>query len=102
MRTINPLTLKMLQVRANRVCTHTSFFILKTVRKIRAYFLPMTKIQLKRVNYKLSRRTVDVPSTGRFHEVSSGPEKLKFGSPRLSRKKKQANFVDSRELLLRG
>ena len=87
MRTITPLTLTVLQVRANRVCTRTSFFVLKTVREIRAYFLPMTKIQLKRVNHKLSRRTVDAPSTGRFREAPSGPEKLKLGSARISRKK---------------
>ena len=100
MRTITPLTLKMLQVRANRVCTRTSFFVSKTVREIRAYFLPTTNIQLKRANHKLSRRTVDAPSTGHFREASSGPEKHKFGSGRLSRKKE--NFVDSRKLLLRG
>ena len=35
----------------------------------------MTKLQLKRVNRKLSRRTVDAPSTGRFREASSGHEK---------------------------
>ena len=51
------------------------------------YFLPMTKMQLKRVQHKLSQRTVDAPSTGRFREASSSPEKLKFGSARLSRKK---------------
>ena len=61
-------------------------------------FSTHAKIQLKRVSHKLSRRTVDVPSTGRFCEASSGPEKLKFGSARLSRKK--ANFVDNRKLLL--
>ena len=43
----------------------------------------MTKRQLNQVNHKLSQRTVDVPSTGRFREASSGPEKLKFGSARL-------------------
>ena len=41
-----------------------------------------------------------MPSTGRFREASRSPEKLKFGSARLSRKK--TNFVDSRTLLLRG
>ena len=100
MRTITPLTLKMLQVRANRVCTRTTFFVSKTVREIKAYFLPMTKIQMKRVNHKLSRRTVDAPSTGRFREASSGPEKLKFGSAWLTGKK--ANFLDSRKLLIRN
>ena len=87
MHTITQLTLKMLQVRGNRVCTRTSLFVSKTVREIRAYFLPMTKIQLKRVNHKLSRWTVDAPLTGRFHEASSGPEKLKVGSARLGRQK---------------
>ena len=43
--------------------------------------------QLKRVSHKLSRRTVDAPSTGRFRGASSGPDKLKFSSKRLSRKK---------------
>ena len=100
MRTITPPTLKMLQVRANRVCTRTSFFVSKTVREIRAYFLPMTTIQLKRVNHKLSRRTVDAPSTGRFREATSGPEKSLV--PHGLVEKKKANFVDSRKLLLRG
>ena len=96
MRTITPVTLKMLQVRANRVCTHISFFVLKTVREIRAFFLPMTTIQLKRVNHKLGQRSVDAPSTGRFREASSGPEKS-FVQHGLVEKK--ANLVDSRELL---
>ena len=100
MRTITPLTLKMLQVRANRVCTRISFFVSKTVREIRTFFLPMTKIQLKRVNRKLSRRTVDAPSTGRFREASSRPEKSLVLHGLVEKKK--ANFVDSRKLLLRG
>ena len=37
------------------------------------FFLSMTKIQLKRVNHKLSRRTIGTPWTGRVLEVSSGP-----------------------------
>ena len=100
MRTITPLTLKMLQVRANRVCTRISFFVSKTVREIRAFFLSMTKIQLKRVNRKLSRRTVDAPLTGRFREDSSGPEKSLVPHGLVDNKK--ANSVDSRKLLLRG
>ena len=73
MRTKTPLimTLDMLQLRVNRVCTCSSFFVSKTVREIRAFFLDMTKIQLKRVNHKLSRRTVDAPSTGRAREASN-------------------------------
>ena len=38
-------------------------------------FLSMTKIQLKRVNHNPSRRTIDAPSTVRFHKASSGSEK---------------------------
>ena len=37
------------------------------------FFLSMPKIQLKRVNHKLSRQTIDGPSTGRAHEASNGP-----------------------------
>ena len=80
MCTITPVTLKMLQVRANRVCTRISFFVSKTVREVRAFFLPMTKIQLKRVNHKLGQRAVDSPSTGHFREASSGPEKVSFST----------------------
>ena len=38
-----------------------------------SFFLSMSKIQLKRVNHKLSRRTIDAPWTGRVREASSGP-----------------------------
>ena len=96
MRTITPLTLKTLQVHTNRVCTRTSFFVSKTVREIRAYFPPTTKIQLKLVNHELSRRTVDAPSTGRFPEASSGPENLKSGSARLSRKQRQTSWKETK------
>ena len=73
---------------AREPSVHAHFiFVSKTVREIRAFFLPITKIELKRVNHKLGRRTVDVPSTGRFRKASSGPEKLTFGSARLSRRK---------------
>ena len=65
-----------------------------------SFFLSMTKNQLKRVNRKLSRRTVGAPSTGRFREASSGTEKS-FVQHGLVEKQK-ANFVDSRKLLLRG
>ena len=61
-----------------------------------SFFLSTTKKKLKRVNRKLSQRTVDTPSTGRFCEASGGPEKS------LVLKKEKANFVDSRKLLLRG
>ena len=91
MRTITPVTLKMLQVRANRVCTRISFFVSKTVREIRAFFLPMTNILLKRVNYNLGRWTVDAPSTGRFREASSGPEKS-FARHSLVQKKKRQTW----------
>ena len=74
-RMTTPQTLKMLQVHSNWMCTGISFFISKTVREIRAIFLSMAKIQLKRVNHKLSRWRIDVPSTWRFREASNGPEK---------------------------
>ena len=47
-------------VREPSVRAH-SIFVSKTIGEIRAFFLPLTKIQLKRVNHKLSRRTVDAP-----------------------------------------
>ena len=59
MLTINLWTLKILPVLANRMCTRFSFFVLKTVREIRAFFLSITKIQLKRVNHKLSGKPTD-------------------------------------------
>ena len=59
----------------------------------------MTKIQLKRVNHKLSRWTVDAPSTWRAREASNGPEKSLVQHGLVEKK---ANFVDSGKLLLRG
>ena len=60
----------------------------------------MNKIELKRVNHKLSRRAIDAPSAGRFCEAYSGAEKslVEHG---FVKKKKKANLV-SRTLLLRG
>ena len=81
------------------MCTRISIFVSKTVREIRAFFLAIAKIQLKRVNHKLSRRTIDAPSTGRFREASSGPEKSLVQHGSVAEK---ANFVDRRKLLLRG
>ena len=92
MRTITPVTLKMLQVHANRVYSGISFFVSKTVREIRAFFLPMTKIQLKRVNLKLGQCSVNAPSTGRFRETSSGPEKS-FVQHSLFKKKRQTSWI---------
>ena len=62
----------------------------------------MTPKQLKRVNRKLSRRTVDTQSTGRFREASSGPEKRLVPNGLYIVGKKKANFVDCRKRLLRG
>ena len=84
-------------MRANRMCTRISFFVSKTVREFRVFFLSITKIQLKRVNHKLSRRTIDAPSTGRFREASSGQEKSFVQHGFVDKK---ANFMDSRKLLL--
>ena len=96
MRTTTPWTLKTLQVLPNAVCTRISFFVSKTVREIRAFFLSTTKIQLKRVNHKLSRRTIDAPCTGRVREASSGPYRV--GSANFSQRKighAHDNFADS-------
>ena len=66
-----------------------------------AFFLSMTKIQLKRVNHKLSQRTIGAPWTGRVPEASSGPQKslIQHG---LVKKKKKANSMNRRKFLLRG
>ena len=98
MGTITPLTLKMLQVRANRVHTRISFFVSKTVREIREFFYPWPK-------YSWSESTQAQPTDGWRAIDRACPQGLqrpweKFGSARLSRKK--ANFVDSGKLLLRG
>ena len=55
---------------------HISFR--KLVREIRASFLSIPKIQLKLVNHNLSQRTIDAPSTWRFREATSGPDKSLF------------------------
>ena len=53
---------------------HVHFiFCFENGRGNQSFFLSMTKIQLKRVNHKLSRRTIDAPWTGLVREVSSGP-----------------------------
>ena len=55
---------------------HAHFiFYFENGQEIQSFFLSMTKIQLKRVNHRLSRRTIDAPSTGRFREAYSSPEK---------------------------
>ena len=74
MRTITPLTLNILQMREPSVHAHFIFHF-ENGQGNQSFFLSMTKIQLKRVNHKFSRRTVDAPSAGRFREASSGPEK---------------------------
>ena len=99
MRTITPRILKMLQVCANRMCTRISFFVSKVVSEIRAFFLSMLKIQLKRVNHQLSRRTVGAPWTGRAREASSGPEKSLVQHGLVG--KKQTSWI-RKKLLLRG
>ena len=70
------------------VHAHFLFLFRKRSGEIRAFFLPMTEIQLKQVNHKLGRRTIDVPPTGRFHQNSSGPEKSFVQRGFNSRKKK--------------
>ena len=53
----------------------------------------MTKKQLKRVNRKLSRLTVDAPSTGRFREASNGPEKSLVPHGLVEKKKRQTSWI---------
>ena len=53
----------------------------------------MTKIQLKLVNHKLSRRTVDAPSTGRAREASNGPEK-DLAQHSLVEKKREISWIE--------
>ena len=113
----SPLTLKLLQMRADRMCTHISFFVLKTVMVMRPFVLSkiqnntaetsqphfvlsMTKIQLKRVNHTLSRRTIHAPSTGGAREASSGPEKslVQHAYGLYSKKKRQTSWIVERFL----
>ena len=53
----------------------------------------MTKIQLKRVNRKLSRRTIDAPLTARFREASSGPEKSLVPHGLVEKKKRETSWI---------
>ena len=83
---------------AREPSVHAHFiFRFKNGQGNQSIFLPMTKIQLKRVNHKLSRRTVDAPSTGRAREVSNGLEKSLVQHSLVEKKK--ANSVDSGKLL---
>ena len=101
MRTITPRTLKTLQVLPNGVCTRISFFVSKTVREIRAFFLCTTKIQLKTSQPK-GQPTDDWRAMNRACSRGLKRPLEKFDSARLSRKKKQANFMNRRKLLLKG
>ena len=98
MHTITPRTLKMLQVRTNQMCTCFSFFVSKNTQGNQSFFLSMPKIQLKRVNHRLSRRTIDAPSTGRAREASSGPEKslVQHEKRPKSRKEKSYKFNETK------
>ena len=87
MRTITTLTLKMLQVRANRVCTRISFFISKNGQGNQSLLSTHDQNTAETSQPQAQPMTVDAPSTGRFREASSGREKLKCGSARLCRKK---------------
>ena len=64
----------MLQVRANRVCTCTAFFVSKLVGEIRPYFLLMPKYSWNESTTSSGDGRLTHKSTGRFHEASSGPE----------------------------
>ena len=70
---------------------------LETVREVdKAFFLSMTKIEVKRVNHQFSRRTNDAPSTGRFYEASGGPEKSLVQQGFNSKEKRQASWIAER------
>ena len=78
-----------------------SFFVSKTVTEVKAFVRSIPPIQLKRVNNKLSWRTIDTPSTWRVRKTTSGLGK-RFVQHGPSRKKKEASFLDRRKLLLRS
>ena len=75
MCTITPRTLKSENVAgAPQLNVHAHFFFrFENGPGNQSFFLSMTKIQLKRVNHKLSQRMIDAPWTGRVREASSGP-----------------------------
>ena len=84
---------------ARKPSVHADFiFVSKTVGQIRAFFVPMTKMQLKRVNHKLSRRTVDAPSTGHAREASNGPEKSLVQHGLVEKKRQISWLVESLRL----
>ena len=101
MRTITPLSLKMLQVRTKRMCMRISFSfsVSRTVRAIRALF----------IHYQNTAETNQPPAQSAEdwraidRAFPRGLQRLgeKIGSAWLLRKKKKVNFVDSRKLLLR-
>ena len=74
---------------ARKPNVHAHFiFISKTVRGNQSdFFLPMTKIQVKRVSHKLSRRTIDAPSTGCFREPPAALRKVWFRSAKSNKGK---------------
>ena len=102
MRTITPRILKTLQVLPNRMCTRIFIFRFENGPGNQSFFLSTTKIQLKRVNHNLSWWTIDAPWTGRVREASSGPWKNLIQHGFVEKKKRQANFVNRRKLLLKG
>ena len=92
-RTITPRTLEMLQVRENQMCTRISFFASKTVREVRAFSINAQNTTMKQVNHKLSRRMIDAPSTWRFREASSDPEKCLVQHGLVEKKKRQTSWI---------
>ena len=101
MRTITRRTLKTLQVLPNRMCTRISFFVSKTVREIRAFFLSTTKYSWN----ESTTSSADGRLTRHGQGVSARPpaalreDLIQHGLD--EKKKRQANFVNSRKLLLK-
>ena len=90
MRTITPLTLKMLQVRANRMCTRISFFVSKT-GKLELFFCPWPKYSWN----ESTTSSADGRLTRRRHDVSASlqrPEKS-FVQHALVEKKRQTSLM---------
>ena len=57
-------------------------------------FLSTTKMQLKRVNHKLSRRTIGAPWAGRVRQASSGPSKSLIQHGLVGKKKTQTSWIE--------
>ena len=101
MRTVTPRTLKTLQVLLNGVCTRISFFVSKTVREIRAFFYPRPKCSWNESTTSSDDGRLTRHEQGVSARSQAALRKVWFSTAQ-SKKKKQANFVNRRKLLLKG